>query len=133
MNKDRRKAPMVTDPREHLTKLSGRMDVDGVTFEAWRTGVLQTDWFSEDGRIHVRKSDRRTGGTTASCCVDGVFIMSKANGRPKQFRGLRSAALAGIKEFRDTAGAPCTYCRRRAGRKVNGQCKGCGRRERVKP
>lgn len=112
------------DPREGLRKLSGQMTVDDVMFEAWRTGVLTSKWVSADGRIVLQGSYRY--GRTATCRVDEVFILSKASGQAKQFRSLRAAAAAGVSIAKQ--GAPCSFCRQRAGFTNRGQCKHCGRK-----
>lgn len=87
------------DPRSGLHKNSGRMTVNEVLFESWRTGINRSQWVSTDGRVVVRANYRYTAW---SCSVDGVPILGqariRANGHvpPKAFRSERAAMRAGV-------------------------------------
>ena len=63
--------------------------IDGDTFRCYVTGITQTEWRNNDGRIVVFRNANRT---TYAAAVDNVLL------RPR-FRSLHSAMRAGVKEL----------------------------------
>lgn len=93
---------IAADPRDGLRKNSGRMTIDGVLFESWRTGVMRSKWVSEDGRIELFHYISPRGGETVTCFAGGSPITSPKTGKHKKFRTYQAAARAAFAALKDS-------------------------------
>ena len=76
---------------EYKTKATP-ITVDGVTFEAWHTGILRYQRRSTDGRAIVRENGHHR--STYSASVDGVSIGNRFR---CQLTAMQAAAKAVLK------------------------------------